>query len=57
MHRKKGRMNLLIMLIIIVVIDLLFIGYQSVTKHDKESSHTSNMTTYIVKTSQPTFNS
>ncbi|MGF2385256.1 hypothetical protein [Lentilactobacillus otakiensis] len=38
MNKRKGRMNLLIMIIIIVVIDLIFLGYQHVNKDSKKSS-------------------
>ncbi|EHO52396.1 hypothetical protein [Lentilactobacillus kisonensis] len=50
MKRRKGRMNILIMITIIVIIDLLFVGYNSLTKRHKSSAPASNAIVRVVTT-------
>jgi FtsZ-interacting cell division protein ZipA len=47
MKRRKGQMNILIMIAIIVIIDLIFMGYHAMTKHQKSGAPAPNA---IVKT-------
>lgn len=47
-NQKKPRMNFWILIIVIIVVDLLFLGYNAIKKHNNKSSQASTVRVTVI---------